>query len=213
MREIKVLLVDDHKLIRDGLKSIINTTSNITVVGECGNGKEALDYLHKESDNVDIILMDITMPEMNGIEATEIITQHYPSINILALTMHTEDAYIMKMTKAGALGYILKDSNREKLIEAIKTVYQKEKYYSNEVSLKLIKLLLNKEKTLNSSLSTREIQVIKSISKGHTNKEIGKELYISDRTVESHRRNIIKKLNLKNTVELVRHALKEGIIK
>ncbi len=212
MKEIKILLVDDHKLIRDGIKSIINTTNNIKVVDECSNGREAIDYLGKNANEIDLILMDITMPEMSGIDATEIIVKLYPKINILALTMHSEEAYIMKMIKAGALGYILKDSGREKLIDAIKTVYRKEKYYSNEVSIKLINVLLNEDKIVEPVLSDREIQVLKSITNGNTNREIAKELYISDRTVESHRRNIIKKLNLKNTAELVKYALSNGLV-
>jgi DNA-binding NarL/FixJ family response regulator len=212
MKEIKILLVDDHKLIRDGIKSIIHTTHNIIVVEESGNGKEAINYLEKNNKAIDVILMDITMPVMNGVAATEIITKIYPNINILALTMHADEAYIMKMIKAGARGYILKDSSREKIIEAIKTVYNREKYYSNEVSLKLIGMLLHEDKTSDFTLTEREIQVIKSISKGNSNKEIANELHISNRTVETHKHNIFKKLNIKNTVELIRYALNEELV-
>ena len=212
MNEIKILLVDDHKLIRDGIKSIINTTTNIKVIDECDNGREAIKYLEKNPNDVNVVLMDISMPEMNGIDATGIIKKLHSDINILALTMHSEEAYIMKMIKAGALGYILKNSSRDNLINAIKTVYQKEKYYSNEVSLKLINLLLSEDKTPDPSLSERETEVLKLITEGNTNREIAKELFISNRTVESHRRNIIKKLNLKNTAELVSYALNNGLI-
>src|SRR3972149_5528783 len=103
MPEIKILLVDDHKFIRSGMKSIINTTNHITIIAECSNGKEAINYLKKKSETIDVVLMDITMPEMNGIDATEIITKQYPNIKILALTMHSEEAYFMKMINAGAL--------------------------------------------------------------------------------------------------------------
>ncbi|MBL4594584.1 MAG: response regulator transcription factor [Flavobacteriales bacterium] len=212
MKEIRILLVDDHKLIRDGLKSIINTSHNIKVIHECSNGREAINYLEDNASEIDVILIDITMPEMNGIDATEIIVKLHPSLNILALTMHAEEAYIMKMIKAGALGYVLKDAGRDKIIDAIKTVYQKEKYYSNEVSLKLINVLLNKDKVVEPTLSNREVQILTSITNGNTNREIAKELYISDRTVESHRRNIIKKLNLRNTAELVKYALTHKLV-
>jgi DNA-binding NarL/FixJ family response regulator len=212
MKEIKILLVDDHKMIRDGLRSIINFSHNMAVVGECSNGKDAITYLEKNSVKIDVILMDITMPEMNGIDATEIIVKLYPEINILALTMHTEEPYIIKMIKAGALGYILKDSGAEKLIEGIKTVYLKEKFYSNEVSLKLINILLDKDGAVKPTLSDRELEILKSISFGNTNKEIASKLFISPRTVESHRRNIIKKLNLRNTAELIKYAFNHNLV-
>jgi two-component system, NarL family, nitrate/nitrite response regulator NarL len=213
MKNINILLVDDHKLIRDGIKSIINTTYNINVINECCNGQEVVDYLKVNPETVDVILMDINMPKLNGIETTKIITKLYPDIRVLALTMHVEEAYIMKMIEAGALGYLLKDAGREKLIEAIKTVYRKEKCYSNNVAQKLINAFLHKENTPTTpGLSPREIQVITSITNGNTNKEIAEELYISSRTVESHRRNIIKKLNLKNTVELVNYVVRNGLV-
>ena len=212
MREIKILLVDDHKLIREGLKLIINTSHNIKVIKECRDGKEAVNYLERNADDIDVVLMDITMPEMDGVEATKIITELYPRINVLALTMHKEEVYIMKMIKAGALGYILKDSGRDKLIEAIKTVYRKEKFYSNEVSLKLINHLLHKDEVVEQALTERETEVLKLISDGYTNKKIAEALYISIRTVESHRRNITKKLKLKNTVELIKYALSNSLV-
>lgn len=213
MKEINILLVDDHKLIREGIRSIIDTSYNIHVVEECDNGKEALHFLEKNHSDIDLVLMDIGMPVLNGIDATNTITKNYPEIRVLALTMHAEEAYIVKMIKAGALGYILKDSSREKLIEAIKTVYRKEKYYSNEVSLKLINLLMDDDDIKeDQKLSKREIEVLKSITNGNTSREIAKQLSISDRTAESHRRNIIKKLNVKNTAELVSYALSNGIV-
>ena len=212
MKIIRVLLVDDHKLIREGLKSIINGSHNIEVIGECSNGKEAISYLEKTTSEIDVILMDISMPEMNGIEATKIILNLYPKINILALTMHSEEVYIIKMIKTGALGYVLKDSGGEKLIEGIKTVYRNEKYYSNEVSLTLINILLHKDKVIKPNLSDRELEILKSISNGNTNKEIANELFISYRTVESHRRNMLKKLNLRNTAALIKYAYNQNLV-
>ncbi len=211
MEKINVLLVDDHKLIRDGLKSIINTTKNITVVNEFSGGKDAIKFLEKEANSIDVILMDITMPELNGIDATEIIKKLHPKMKIIALTMHSEEAYIIKMIKAGALGYILKDSSKEILIEAIETVAKNEKYYSYEVSMKLITMFLDDDKPNDPQLSARELEIIKHIAQGCTNKEIAIQIDISDRTVETHRRNIIKKLNVKNTAELVSYSLKNGL--
>lgn len=214
MEKIRTLIVDDHKLIQNGLKAIIDTVHNISVVKSCNNGEEAITYLKNNAHKIDVVLMDITMPKMNGIESTEIITKLHPSIAVLALTMHSDEAYIMKMINAGALGYILKDSEREKLVDAIKTVYRKEKYYSNEVSLKLINILLNKNKIADSDaeLSKREIQIIQLITDGISKKEVAKKLSISVRTIETHRHNIYKKLQIKNTAELVRYALSKKIV-
>lgn len=211
MKKINVLLVDDHKLIRDGLKSIIKTTKDINVVNEFSNGTDAIKYLEKEATNIDIILMDITMPELDGIDTTEIIKKLHPKINIIALTMHAEEAYIIKMIKAGALGYVLKDSSKEILIEAIETVAKNEKYYSQEISMKLITLFINENQPNDPDLSNRELEVIKYISKGLTNREIAKHIDLSDRTVETHRRNIMRKLNVKNTAELIGYAYKNGL--
>ena len=212
MRNIKILLVDDHKLIRDGLRLIIDTTPNIDVMGECTNGKEAIQYLEKNEGEIDVVVMDITMPDMNGIDATEIILNLYPNINILALSMHSEEAYIMKMIKAGAKGYLLKDSGSERLVDAIEAVYRNEKYYSKEVSLKLINLLVQKDGVKDSIISERETEILTMISNGSTNKEVADHLAISSRTVESHRRNIIKKLNLKNTAGMIKYAYDNNLV-
>ena len=212
MRNIKILLVDDHKLIRDGLRLIIDTTPNIDVMGECTNGREAIQYLEKNEGDIDVVVMDITMPDMNGIDATEIILDLYPKINILALSMHSEEAYIMKMIKAGAKGYLLKDSGSDRLVDAIEAVNRNEKYYSKEVSLKLINLLVQKDGVAESIISERETEILKMISNGSTNKEVADHLSISCRTVESHRRNIIKKLNLKNTAGMIKYAYDNNLV-
>jgi DNA-binding NarL/FixJ family response regulator len=212
MADIKVLLVDDHALIRSGIRSILDTSYNIKVVEEFNNGKEVVTYLDKNAALVDVVLMDITMPIMDGVEASEIIRKRHPKIRILALTMHMEEPYIMKMMKVGALGYILKDSTREKIIEAINCVYGNEKYYSNEVSIKLINALMKEVKDTELILSERELQILKLISTGVTNKKIGDKLSISDRTVESHRWNMMKKLSLKNSAELVKYAIFNDLV-
>lgn len=181
----------------------------MNVVGECENGKEAIEFL-KNNSLPNIILMDINMPEMNGIDATRIITNKYPNINVLALTMHAEPEYILNMVKSGAMGYILKDSSTEELITAINMVSDSEKYYSNQVSIAMISSLVdNKPKSSNNSskLSDREKEVLSLIAKGSTNTEIGKELSLARRTIETHRRNILTKLNLRNTAELIKHAI------
>ncbi len=213
MKNTNVLLIDDHELIRSGLTTIINSDdSDIKVINDCSNGEEAIEYLKKKAKRIDVILMDISMPKMNGVKTTENILALYPDKKIIALTMHSEEAYIMKMIEAGASGYLLKDSSPEVLIEAIKTVCQDKKYYSNDVSDKLVSLLLNDDKKDETELTSRELQILDLISKGYKNKEMGIELGISNRTIESHRSNIISKLGVKNTAELISYAHSNDLI-
>lgn len=213
MEKIKILLVDDHKMVRDGLKLIINKEPNIEVVSEASNGAEAIQYLEANSNKVNLILMDITMPELNGIEATEIITKLYSNLKILAITMHSEETYILKMIKAGAKGYVLKDASKEILINAINTVAKDQKFYSNDVSVKLINSLIYDKKPKNDhDLSNRELEVLKLVAKGKTNNEIAEMLNLSRRTIETHRLHILKKFKVSNTAELIVNAVKKEII-
>lgn len=215
MKKIRTLLVDDHKIIRDGIKSILNTSKDISVVAEAENGVEAINYLEKYGSNIDVVLIDINMPELNGIDATQIITKLHKHINVLALTMHLEGTYIINMIKAGALGYILKESGAKKLTEAIKAVSAGKKYYSDEVSVAVVNSIVDDNNDSSGApfnLSEREIEILNNVVVGNTNIEIAKKLAISNRTVDTHRRNIMKKLNVKNTAEMVRFAMKEGLI-
>lgn len=214
MQKIRTLLVDDHKIVRDGIKSILDNDKEIQVVAEAENGTDAIKYLENNNGGVDVAIMDISMPELNGIDATEIISKLHKNVNILALTMHSDESYILNMIKAGALGYILKDSGGQKLIEAVKTVANGDKYYSNEVSVKMINSILNasKPKKETSELTSKELEILKHVVEGKTNKEIGKMYNISSRTIETHRRNIMKKLNVSNTAGMVATALKKKLI-
>jgi DNA-binding NarL/FixJ family response regulator len=185
---------------------------NFKIVAEAANGGEVIQYLYDNPNSIDVVLMDINMPIMNGIEAAKIILEKFSDVKVLALTMHAEESYITNMLKAGALGYILKESKTEELVSAIKSVARGEKYYSNEVSVTLINSLMNGDKPQESELSDREAQVLSHIATGLTNKEVGEILYISGRTVESHRRNIMGKLDLRNTAEMIRYALEHEIV-
>lgn len=215
MEKIRTLLVDDHKIVRDGIKSILNADKEISVVAEAENGVEAIKYLETNGKDIDVAIMDISMPELNGIDATEIITKLYKNINILALTMHNEEAYIMNMIKAGALGYVLKDSGGQKLVEAVKVISTGKNYYSNDVSVTMINRMMNPNKSSNksSNLSEKELEILKHVVDGKTNVEISNIYNLSSRTIETHRRNIMKKMNVKNTAEMVAKALKNGIVK
>ena len=215
MSKIKVLLVDDHKIVRDGIKSILNAAKDIVVISEAQNGTEAINFLESNKDDIDVVVMDINMPELNGVDATEIILKLFPEMKILALTMHSEEAFILNMVKVGARGYVLKDSGGQKLIEAIKTVYEGRNYYSNEVSVTMINSIVNASKKNKNTfaLSEKEKDILQLVVDGKTNLEIGEIYEISTRTAETHRRNIMKKMNAKNTAEMVAKALKKGLAK
>ncbi len=212
METIKLLLADDHLMIRDGIKLMLKKSLGMEIVAEASNGAEVITYLEKYASKIDIVLMDINMPIMSGIEATQIITDKFKNIKVLALTMHAEGTYITNMLKAGALGYVLKESGTNELITAINTVARGQKYYSNEVSVTLINSLISDDKPKDSQLSERELEVLAHIATGETNKKIGDKLCISGRTVETHRRNILEKLAVKNTAEMIRYAIENRIV-
>jgi len=213
MKKINIVIVDDHKIMRDGIKAILSTDKTFKVVHESENGENLIAYLEKEYKKVNVVLMDISLPSINGIDATSIVLKLFKKINVLALTMHDEEAYIVKMIKAGAKGYILKDASREELINAIKKVALGQNYYSNEVSVTLINAMIKKDENPPlPELTDRESQVIQLICNGNTNNDIAEILSISYRTVETHRRSIIKKLELKNTAELVKYAITNHLV-
>lgn len=213
MTKIKLLIVDDHKIIRDGVKLMLGNTNEFTIVGEADSASAALNFLGNSNVPIDVMLIDINMPDINGIELTKKVLAKYPTINILALTMHAEDNYIQNMLKAGALGYILKESGQEELIIAVKAVAEGKKYFSNEVSVRMIESLISKEKKIAiDGLSEREMEVLKLIAMGKTNKEAGEILFVSPRTIETHRRGVMEKLDLHNISELIQYAIKHNII-
>lgn len=219
--KISVFLVDDHEIIRDGIKSLIGSYENINVVGEAGSGKDAISQL--KSLSVDVVLMDIQMPEMNGIETAEKLLKLKPKLKIVALSMHNEEAYILKMLKIGAMGYLLKESGRDELIRGIETVCSKQKYLSNMVSMKLInsflennldgKTIENKKEVSRDMFTEREYEILKLLTIGSTSQQISEQLSISRRTVDTHRRNLFQKARVKNSVGLVNFAFEHGLVK
>ncbi|HRN40802.1 MAG TPA: response regulator transcription factor [Vicingus sp.] len=212
MEKIKTIIVDDHSIIRDGIKRILVSDINIKVVADFKNGQELLDFLETTID-VDVILMDISMPVLNGVDTTKIIKTKYKHIKVLALTMHDETTYILSMFNARANGYVLKESGAEELIKAIYTVVEGNNYFTNDVSSKIINSLVNETKNIGKKvLSIREIEIIRLVADGLKNNQIAEKLCLSARTVESHRRNILTRLNLKNTAEMINYAIKEGIV-
>jgi DNA-binding NarL/FixJ family response regulator len=209
-KEIRLMIVDDHKMIRDGIKLMLKNNPEIKLIAEAENGLEAIKYIDNNPTAVDVILMDISMPKLDGIAATKDIKGNHKNIHILAITMHIEESYINDMMKAGANGYILKESGKDDLIDAIEKVANGKLYFSSEVSSIIIGNMLNEDSKnhTKSIISDREKEVIKLVSQGVSNAEIGVKLNLSARTIESHRRNILQKLDLKNTAEMISYAIK-----
>lgn len=214
MEKIKIVLVDDHIMVTKGFKNLLSKNEKFEIVGTAASSDEAIELVAKELP--DIVLMDINMGSQSGIDCTSIILDKYPDTKVIMLTMHHEDQYIQKALSVGAVGYILKNSDIEELNEGIENVYNGGNYFSQIIREETINRLLqkieNEEDFYVRELTKREIQIIKAISEGLNNKQIAKRLYISDRTVNSHRTNIMHKMQVKNSVELVVKAIREKII-
>lgn len=204
--KIRVLLVDDHPLVLDGIRSRIEQDPLIEVIGEGANGEEALAMARERQP--DIVLMDISMPVLNGIEAAERFNVEQPDVKLLMLTMHDNREYITKVLKAGARGYILKDVSSNEMITALKAVYQGKTYYSSGVT----DILLNEKGKKEVPLTDREKTILRLLAEGNSNKHVARELDISVRTVETHRRNIKRKLDVKTSAGLVKYAIEHGIV-
>jgi len=214
MDRIKIILTDDHQLFRDGIKSLLEDVENIAVIGEASNEKELFDIIKKVNPN--IIILDITLPGVSGIEITKRIKIEYPEINILILSMHNDDEFVVNALEAGAKGYLPKDINKEELLEAIYTINSGDEYYNKEISKIFLKKYIHRNKAgLEGDtpiLTKREIEIVKLVSEGYKNQEVAEKLFISIRTVDAHKNNIMKKLKLKSTIEIVKFAIKNDII-
>jgi len=215
MEKIKLAIVDDHKIFRNGLKATLEDCADFDLVLEASNGKQLIGMLALAKP--DVILMDIKMPEMDGIHTTAYVKQHFNHIKILALSMFNEDKYIVDMIKAGASGYLLKNAEPEEIIEAISTVIHKDYYFNEHLSVTLIKQLVGNTHagTAPQSLvdfNEREIEVLRLVCQEYSNQEIADKICLSVRTVEGYRARLFEKTKSKNLVGLVIFAIKTGII-
>jgi DNA-binding NarL/FixJ family response regulator len=214
MANIRIGIADDHQIVRDGIKILLEDEPGFDIAGEAENGKEAVELC--DAKELDLMIMDITMPVTDGIEATKIIKKNHPGVKILALTMLSEDQHIRKMIKAGASGYILKSSGREELINAVKTIIDGQHYFSDDATQAILQKLIspNVEKAKsddNIHITDRELEVLKLILNELTNQEIAEKLFVSVRTVDAHRRNLLQKTGAKNTAGLVKYALQNKL--
>jgi DNA-binding NarL/FixJ family response regulator len=208
---IKILIADDHPIVRKGLKQILAETPNIIVAGEANNGAEVLKKVLK--NEYDMVLLDISMPGRDGIDTLKELKDLKPNLPVLILSIHPEDQYAMRVLRAGAYGYLTKESAPEELISAIRTVSLGRKYISPSVAEKLVfNLDKNAEKRPHDKLSDREYQVMHMIASGKTVKEISEDLSLSVKTISTYRARILEKMKMKNIAELIRYAIKNGLV-
>ena len=214
---IKIFLVDDHQLVRDGIKALLMSAKDLFILGEASSGKECFEKIALKQP--DILILDISLPDTSGIEITKRITAEYPAIRVLILSMYTDEDYIFNSVKAGARGYLPKNTSREELLSAIHAIYDGEEFFADSISRIMLKSYVRKAKEDDLTpqrgpvpLTTREIEVLKLFAEGFINKEISDKLDISIRTVETHKNHIMKKLELKSTVELIKYAIRNKIV-
>lgn len=209
MSKIRIVLADDHQLFRDGMKAMLQATGEMTVVGEASHGAVLLTVLASQSP--DMLLLDISMPPDTGIDLLPTIKERFPAVKCIMLTMHADVQYVLRSLRQGADGYLLKDADEEELKTAIREVYAGNKYFKNKIS-DLIVANLSGEPSPETLLSEREIQIVRLVAEGRITKEIADQLFVSVRTVETHRSRIMKKLGVANTAEMIRLAYEKKLI-
>jgi len=216
MDSIRVLLVEDHTIVRKGLRALLEGQSDILVVGEAEDGRQALEQVQQILP--DVVLMDIGMPGLNGLEATRQIKHQFPKTKVVVLTMHTNAEYIFNVLQAGASGYLIKQAATEEVISAIRAVYHGESFLSPSISTKVIEEYLRRAGKTElvdpfERLTSREREVLQLIAEGRSTQEIAALLYVSGKTVETHRARLMEKLGIYTIAELTQYAIRKGIIK
>lgn len=212
MEQIRIIIADDHRLVRDGIKSLLKNESEMIFVADAENGQEAIALI--ETYKPHVILMDITMPVMDGIEASKIISKEYPLVGVIILSMHEEPEYILKAVQSDICSYLLKNAEKEELITAIRKAAVGQKYFNAKISELMAVGILEKRKQENEEvdLTAREKEVLHFVSQGLSTKQIAEKLFIGTRTVETHRLNLLKKFEAQNATELIRLAVERKII-
>jgi two-component system, NarL family, response regulator NreC len=215
VKQIRILLADDHNVMRKGLRLLLESQPEFTVVAEAADGRQAVEQT--ETTNPDVVVLDIAMPNLSGIEAAQRIIAQRPNTSIIFLSMHSDEGYVLRALKAGARGYLLKDSAEGDLIEAITTVHQGKTFFSREIGKMLVEDYIREIKTRGVEdsyelLTSREREILQLLAEGKSNKEIAGVLNLSSHTVETHRRNLQDKLNLHGFAELILYAVRKRII-
>ncbi len=212
--KIRVLLADDHAVLRAGLRALLNAEPDIEVIGEAADGQEAVALAERLKP--DVVVMDITMPRMDGLRATRQITSHHPEIRVLVLTMHAEEQYLLQVLEAGGSGYVVKNSADRDLLEAIRVVHRGEAFLYPSATRMLLEAYRRGERPGNGReqvLTEREEEVLRLTAEGYSNTEIAQRIYLSPKTVDTYRQRIMEKLGLHHRAELVRYALEHGLLR
>jgi DNA-binding NarL/FixJ family response regulator len=213
MEKIKVLIADDHQILLDGIKAILDKDKALQVVGTASNGLEVLEFL--KTEKVDVLLLDLQMPVMDGLETTMHVSKSFPDVKVVMLTTNDEGSIITSLFKVGAAGYLLKNASKEYLLKGIKDAYAGHRVISSHLTDKMIESLLEKPKSKKAELpkiTKREIEVVKLIAEEYTTQEIANQLFVSTNTVATHKRNLFVKMDVKNSVGMVKKAVDWGII-
>lgn len=208
--KLQILIVDDHQILLDGIEAMLQGVGDFQVIGKCSDGNSALNFLNENP--VDILLTDLYMPKMTGMELTQKVKKRFPNVKVLALSVSYDVSIVHDLIDAGISGFIIKTIGREELIEAIKTIAQGNIYFSREVSNEILRSLSNRTEEEVYHLTEREIEIVKLIAQEFSNAEIANKLCISERTVETHRKNIYRKTNTKTIVGLIKYAVEHKLI-
>jgi DNA-binding NarL/FixJ family response regulator len=210
---IRILLADDHQMIRDGLRSLLEKERDMAVVADCANGREAVRLALELKP--EIVIMDVSMPDLNGIEATRQIIAGAPRVKVVALSMHGDQRFVMEMLKAGASGYLLKDAAFEELAQAIREVLANRTYLCKEISEQVVgdyvRQLKQADGSAFSTLTTREREVLQLLAEGNSTAQMAECLHLSVKTIETHRQNLMEKLDIRNIADLTNYAIREGL--
>ncbi len=212
IKKIKVLIADDHVMVRQGFMVLLNAQPDIEVIGEAADGNEMVELT--ETLHPDVVLADISMPNLNGIEATKLIHQRNPEMPVVMITVHTSSSYVVRALRSGARGYVVKNDDFQHVIQAIKAVILGQRYLSTQVSEQIIDAVVtgtSQEFNMDERISIREREILQLIAEGNSNSQIAKKLVISARTVETHRTNIMRKLELASQIDILRYAIQHGL--
>ena len=221
MKKTRILIADDHDVVRSGLRMLLQSSPDYTIVGEAANGEDAVKMANKLKP--DIAILDVSMPKMNGIEATKLISERLPKTRVVILTVHEDEEYVYQILKAGASGYVLKNAGKKEIFNAIRSAMAGERFFSPGISKVIIEGFIKQDRNQDRQqqdpgasqkiLTKREIEVLQQIAEGHTNRQIAETLFLSFRTVNTHRANIMQKLGIHDTAGLVRYAISLGLVK
>jgi len=222
MKNTRILIADDHHVVRSGLRMLLRSCPDFSIVAEAADGEEAVRLTDKCKP--DVAILDISMPKLDGIEATKMIKQNHPGVKVIILTVHENEEYVHQILRAGASGYLLKNASKKEIFDAVRSTLRGERFFSRGISTMIVDGFIKRtneqgeaeekgNEALRQQLTKREVEVLRFIAQGYTNRQIADALFLSFRTIHTHRANLMKKLDIHDTAGLVRHAITMGLVK